>query len=173
MVLLRVIVLLAQGDGRHPVLHVRPLELAAVPLRPTDGHRLEGDDPLGAGELRRRGRLGWSSAIGRRVCWGFPAPWSMAVVGWPVLLISWLVITVFDPTGRRPMSATCRTTAQRTSMKPDDPKHHVGERAATGPSGPVVSLAVPSRADHDAAPSVPPQEDGPIARRSDTRFPIR
>ena len=46
-----------ESDGRHLVLHARPLELAAVPLRPTDGHRLEGDDSLGAGEFRGCGRL--------------------------------------------------------------------------------------------------------------------
>lgn len=34
---------------------------------------------------------------------GFSTPWNMAIVGWPVLLLSWLVITVIDPTanGRR------------------------------------------------------------------------
>ena len=36
-----------EGDGRDPVLHARPLELAAVPLRPVDGAGLEGDDSLG------------------------------------------------------------------------------------------------------------------------------
>jgi NADH-quinone oxidoreductase subunit H len=29
---------------------------------------------------------------------GFPAAWNMAIIGWPVLLISWLAITVLDPT---------------------------------------------------------------------------
>lgn len=31
---------------------------------------------------------------------GLPSQWSMAVVGWPALLLSWLVITVIDPTAR-------------------------------------------------------------------------
>ena len=29
---------------------------------------------------------------------GLSAPWDMAIVGWPVLLVSWLVISIFDPT---------------------------------------------------------------------------
>ena len=70
-----------QGDGRDPVLHARPLELAAVPLRPIDGHRLEGDDSLGAGEPGGGGRV---DGI-RRPRWppaaGLPARRSMAAVG--------------------------------------------------------------------------------------------
>ena len=46
-----------EGDGRDPVLHARPLELAAVPLRPIDGPGLEGDDSLGAGEPGGGGRV--------------------------------------------------------------------------------------------------------------------
>lgn len=29
---------------------------------------------------------------------GLSEPWSMAIVGWPILLASWLAITIFDPT---------------------------------------------------------------------------
>jgi NADH-quinone oxidoreductase subunit H len=36
---------------------------------------------------------------------GLSAPWSMAIVGWPALLISWLVITVIDPTANGRLSA--------------------------------------------------------------------
>jgi len=39
-----------------------------------------------------------------------PGEWSMAVVGWPALLISWLVITVLDPTAKR---SDNRSTVQR------------------------------------------------------------
>jgi len=39
-----------------------------------------------------------------------PNQWSMAVVGWPALLISWLVITVLDPTAKR---SDNRSTVQR------------------------------------------------------------
>ena len=55
-----------QSDGHDPVLHARPLELAAVPLRPTDGHRLESDDPLGPGQPGGRGRLGGIRRANRR-----------------------------------------------------------------------------------------------------------
>ena len=39
-----------QGDGHDLVLHACPLELAAVPLRPIDGYRLESDDSVGNGK---------------------------------------------------------------------------------------------------------------------------
>jgi NADH-quinone oxidoreductase subunit H len=41
---------------------------------------------------------------------GLPAPWNMALVGWPILLISWLAITVLDPTANnRSAKNECRT----------------------------------------------------------------
>jgi NADH-quinone oxidoreductase subunit H len=40
---------------------------------------------------------------------GFSAPWSMAIVGWPLLLVSWLAITILDPTADSRSSRTrCR-----------------------------------------------------------------
>jgi hypothetical protein len=41
---------------------------------------------------------------------GLPAAWSMALVGWPALLISWLAITVIDPTAT---TSGNRQTVQR------------------------------------------------------------
>jgi NADH-quinone oxidoreductase subunit H len=41
---------------------------------------------------------------------GLAAPWSLAIVGWPVLFAAWLLITLFDPTAdRRPANQRCRT----------------------------------------------------------------
>ncbi len=44
-----------------------------------------------------------------------PEPWSMAVVGWPALLIAWLVVTVFDPTAKR--VGTSRLAAAGTAAR--------------------------------------------------------
>ena len=38
-----------EGNGADPVFHARPMELAAVPLRPVDADRLAGHAPLGRG----------------------------------------------------------------------------------------------------------------------------
>ena len=39
----------------------------------------------------------------------------MAVVGWPALLIAWLVVTVFDPTAKR--VGTSRLAAAGTAAR--------------------------------------------------------
>ena len=86
-----------EGDGRDPVLHARPLELAAVPLRSVDGLGLEGDDSLGNGEPGGGGRVdGVRRSPGAAV--GLSPERGMAVAGWDALLLTWLVTTAADPT---------------------------------------------------------------------------
>ena len=130
-----------QGDGRDPVLHARPLELAAVPLRPIDGLGLEGDDSLGAGQPGGGGRVDGV----RRPPGAAHGAFGRAEHGRGRLecawLLTWLVTVAADPTRERQPPATRGAT-----MKPDDREHHLGERAAAGPGGQVVSVAVCPRA---------------------------
>ena len=89
-----------QGDGRDPVLHARPLELAAVPLRPVDGPGLEGDAPLGLVNLVVVAvwiEYGDRAGRGRRAC-RLRRPWPLC--GWAVLVVAWLVVTLADPDRR-------------------------------------------------------------------------
>ena len=62
---LRIFVLRDQGDGRDPVFHARPLELAAISLRSIDEPGMEGHAADGAGEPGRRGGGGRVSARAR------------------------------------------------------------------------------------------------------------
>ena len=165
--LLRVIVLAGQSDGRNLVLHARPLELAAVPLRSIDGHRLESDDPLGMVNLvvvavcMEYGERGSAAHADRS---------SMAVAAGDVLAgrladrAPLAVPTAMRSTAPRRSGRQPPRNAQVLPMKSDDKKIALGEKPRLGLAGKVVFAAVCPGDDHDAPASVAPQEDGPIAR---------
>ena len=96
--LLRIVVLLAKVGAVILFFMLVRLELAAVPLRPAHGHRLESDAPVGNGQRDPGSRLGWyarrSALAGNLQYPGHGRP------GARCLIVSWLTVTLMDPTAR-------------------------------------------------------------------------
>ena len=85
-----------QGDGSDLVFHACPLELAAVPLRPVDGHRLEGDDSVWIGEPGGCRGLGGIRRAFDEVC-RLAWTWGLVLIGWIVIAASWLFLHCSTP----------------------------------------------------------------------------
>ena len=168
-----------QGDGRDPVLHARPLELAAVPLRPVDGPGLERDDALGivnvvvvAVWMEYGGRLasGWAASAGaadgrRRL----DAYWS----------VTWLVVTLVGADRQRqPPAARCAAPTEIGEGRydcdeTDDQEHPLGEEPRLGMSGKIYLPLFVEGLTTTLRHLFGRKNDGPVARSSGTRFPIR
>ena len=124
---------------------------------------------LGQAARRFRPSAAWPRSAG--ACW----------------LLSWLVATVVDPDraattarGATWPAATSRVNAPQAVARRGHrdhetrrQEHQLGEEPQLGLAGKIVSAAVRPGADDHAAAPVPPQDDGPIARSSGTRSPIR